>query len=222
MEPAFLCVVTPIFDGAIESIKLLVGDLKAQKMKDFIHVMVSAGPSPASQKFIRSLCDPRFIYEETSSKACSDVKALLINLGERRNHCFRKYDASRYVCIDADLKIIHPGYFTDLKQHHADADILITRVFNPTPTSDTGLLPSFPLDKGRIDLSNFSFTKWLAKNRSYPVDFHPVIGRANDWRFFSALAVNSSIVYLPITSAIIAGNNTYRRVSDKFADKGAG
>ncbi len=62
-EP-FLCIITPVFDPSLISLKKLINDMKQQKLKDFIHVVVSNGASPKIEKYITALHskDSRFVY----------------------------------------------------------------------------------------------------------------------------------------------------------------
>ena len=209
----FLCLVTPIFDGASKAIELLCKEIQEQTEQDYIHVMISNGESPVCKDFISSLPE-RFIYCETPKKQLANPKQLLIDLGHRRNFVFKNFDAQRYICIDADLKITDKDYFKYLRLHHNQAEILVIKAINPTPTSNQGYLPRFPLTKGRIDLSNFSFTKNIARKYSYPTDFDLFEGFANDWRFFKLFYNQHTIKYLPKICAIVSGNACYKRMSD--------
>lgn len=223
-EDPFLCVITPIFDGAVEALELLIGALKKQTMQDFIHIMISAGPSNKSCNLIKSFNDPRFIYEEYTELKTKGAEELIASLGERRTHCFKKYKAHRYVCLDADLKIKSDDYFLRLQQCHHDADILITKVWvwPPKRNGPPTVFPRYPLAKGRLDLSNFSFSRRLATHPGciYPTDMGLCGGRDGDWRFFETLTLFASRVgdenykILPIVSAVYNGNSTYTSVSN--------
>lgn len=223
MEDPFLCVITPIFDGAIEALELLINALKKQTMKDFIHIMISAGPSEKSHNLIKSFNDPRFMYEEYAKPETKDAEGLIASLGERRTYCFKKYKAHRYVCLDADLKIKSDDYFLRLQQHHPDADILITKVWvwPPKINGPPTVFPKYPLAKGGLDLSNFSFSRRIADQPGcvYPTDMGLYEGRDGDWRFFETLILFAApfrdelYKIIPIVSAIYNGNNTYASVS---------
>jgi len=213
MQDPFLCVITPIFDGAFEALKLLIETLKTQTMRNFIHVAISAGPSKQSQQFIESLNDHRFIYKEHTALKTKNFEELVASLGDRRTYCFKSYKAHRYVCLDADLKIISDDYFRKLYGHHDDANVLITQIW--WPKKDHTLLPKYPITRGRIDLANFSFSRRVVEdpNCSYPTDMGLLGGRDGDWRFFEIISTYGYKV-ISITSAIYNGNSTYTSVSD--------
>jgi len=234
MDP-FLCVITPIFDEAVEALELLIDALKKQTMKDFIHIMISAGLSEKSRDLIKSLNDPRFKYEEYEKLKNNGVEGLIENIGERRTYCFKNYKAQRYVFLDADLEIKSDDYFLRLQQHHFDADILITKVWVWPPKKNGGptVLPKYPLTQSQIDLSNFSFSKRVADHPEcvYPTDMGLRQGRDVDWRFFETLIYlvscfrrsecpslfdypsDENYKIIPLVSAVYNGNSTYTSVS---------
>jgi len=224
MEP-FLCVITPIFDEAVESLKLLIDALKKQTMKDFIHVMISAGLSEKSRALIKSLNDSRFKYEEYEEVEASDLESakerLMENLGKRRTYCFKNYKAHRYVYLDADLEIKSDDYFLQLQKHHNDADILLTKVWvwPPKKNGAPTVLPKYPLALGNLDQSNYSFSKRIADHPGceYPTNIGMRGGRDVDWRFFETLIFISRGNYkiIPIVSAVYNGNNTYTSLSER-------
>ena len=45
-DEVFLCVITPVYEPALSSVKKLVKDLKNQSYTDYIHVMISNGRDP--------------------------------------------------------------------------------------------------------------------------------------------------------------------------------
>ncbi len=215
----FLCVITPIFDGALEALKLLIEALKKQTMKDFVHVMISAGPSENIHKLVKSFSDPRFVYDEYAALKTEGREDLIASLGERRTYGIKKYKAHRYVLLDADLKIISDDYFLELHRHHHDATILLTKIWKwgSVKTGPPTVLPKYPLTRGRIDLANISFSREIADNPKcvYPSDMGLYGGRDGDWRFFENIH-NPSYKPLSIVSAIYNGNSTYQSVSSKM------
>ena len=76
-----ICAVTPVFDEAIESFKLLTRDLQSQTFPHFSHVSVSNGESSKIRDFIDSLKDDRFIYVELPYEELDNPEKILGNLG---------------------------------------------------------------------------------------------------------------------------------------------
>lgn len=209
----FLCVITPIFEGCAGAFHLLVEALQQQTMGDFIHVAVSNGPSPSIGKYISLLKDTRFIYEECPLEPTNDLIALLTNLGKRRNHCLKKFDADRYVFLDADLKITDNTYFQRLFDSHSDAPVIITHVMNGSTK-----LPKFPARLGSIDISNYSFNRMIAKTKDYPMNVDYAQYRyANDFRFYEKLAIYPQKI-ISAVCAIKDGNKSYTRITDMATD----
>lgn len=216
---AFLCIITPVFDPAYKSLHKLVGELKSQTYGNFFQVMISNGPSPRINKFVFELNkkDSRFIYDEIGEEITNSPKELLINLGKRREYCLTKYDAERYVFLDADVKIVDKDYFLKLYKAHKEIkrDVLITLV----KMGGELTLPIFPIRLGRIDMANFSFSKRIAKRFSYPTDFDQDMGIGNDYRFFSKIAHDGNTAILNFISAMKDGNSSYKRLSDFFLEE---
>lgn len=218
MAQPFLCIITPIFDPALESAKLLINDLQNQSLGDFIHVLISNGESPQIKQFIQELQDSRFIYDEipfqpisTGRRAAGD---LICNIGERREYGLKRYNCARYLFLNADLKILDSDYFNKLFQDHLEADVLVTQILN-RPTGGRGsVLPKHPINIGNIDVANFSISQKIAKTCSWPADYHPLFRIANDYRFFISLA-RYSIKFLSFISAEKDGHNlnSYEQIS---------
>jgi hypothetical protein len=219
---AFLCIITPVFDPAYDSLRTLVGELRSQTYGGFFQVMISNGPSPRIKEFIVDLGkkDPRFIYDEIEEEIINNTIELLINLGKRREYCLKKYNAERYVFLDADAKIIDNDYFLKIYKAHNEIkrDVLITRVKIRHPGGEL-ILPIFPIMYGHIDMANFTFTKRIAKKFSYPADYDPGIGIGNDYRFFSVISNEDNTALLNFVSAIRDGNNSYRRLTELFVEE---
>lgn len=159
--------------------------------------------------WILGLADPRFIYEEFPAEPTTNLVLLLTNLGKRRNHCLKKYDADRFVFLDADLQIIDTTYFQKLHDSHQEAPIILTRVKNGPTT-----LPKFPIKLGNIDIANYSFNREIAKKIDYPTDVSfGFYGYANDFRFYDSIGMYPHKI-LSDVCAIKDGNKFYTRVSD--------
>lgn len=209
-EP-FLCIITPTFDIALPSVKLLISDLHKQSCQDFIHICISNGLSPQTKVYIQSLGDPRFIYDEIVEEQVNKIPLLVANLGKRRELCLKKYNAARYVFLDADIKLLDINYFKKLRDAHDKAAILVTQVvsndFTIFPTKQT-------FEIGTFDIANFSFAKWVAKWFHYPTNYLPEVGIANDWRFFHQIK-EAPKHFLFFVSAEKNGNSTYKSVTEE-------
>lgn len=219
---AFLCIITPVFDPALEAVRKLVNELKSQTYGNFFQVMISNGASPRIKEFVFALRkkDARFIYDEIEEEIINNPKELLINLGKRREYCLKKYDAERYVFLDADVKLIDNDYFLKLHKAHKEIkrDVLIT-LAKVWYQGNELTLPIFPLMYGHIDMANFTFAKRIAKKFSYPTDYDPSIGIGNDYRFFSEISNEKNTALLNFFSAIKDGNNSYKRLSELFLEE---
>lgn len=219
---AFLCIITPIFDPALESVRKLVHELKSQNYGNFFQVMISNGPSPRIKEFVVGLRkkDVRFIYDEITEENINNSRELLTNLGKRREYCLKKYDAERYVFLDADVKIIDNDYFLKLYKAHKEIkrDVLIT-LAKVRYQGNEVTLPIFPIQWGRIDMTNFTFTKKIAKNYNYPTNYDPGSSYGNDYRFFSAISHEDNTALLNFVSAIRDGNNCYKRFTEIFLEE---
>jgi hypothetical protein len=205
----FLCAITPVFEPCLPAFKLLTQSLLEQTFQDFIHIAISNGKSASIQEWTSSLKNSRFIYDELAAESTPTLSTLLCNLGKRRNHCLKKYDADRFVFLDADLKITDNAYFQKLWLAHNDAAVLLTKVKNGPTT-----LPKFPIERGRIDIANYSFNREIAKKVDYPTDIDFRYGIANDFRFYERLGRYSWKV-LPDICAIKDGNKCYTRLSER-------
>jgi glycosyltransferase involved in cell wall biosynthesis len=215
-EP-FLCIITPIFDGAVESVKLLVEDLKNQTFTDFIHVLISNGESSQIREYLKTQ-DDRFKYIERPYEPALFKDELFGNIRKRRNYGLQNFDAKRYAFLDADLKIIDNEYFQKLFDAHDLSEVLLTkiRLHNSNPMTT---LPRFPINAGRIDMANFSFSKRLAKSYTFPTSLGPEktpfqYKYAGDYLIFHKICPNNNYQMLNFVSAIRNGNTTYKRLSE--------
>ena len=113
----FLCIITPIFNQCLPSLKILISELRTQTEQDFIHIMISNGPSNDIIKYLRDIqVEPnKFVYDELPQEPTDNVKQLLSNVGKRRNYCLKKYNTDRFLFIDADDKILSNEYFEVLR-----------------------------------------------------------------------------------------------------------
>jgi len=214
---AFLCIITPVFDPALEAVRKLVNELQSQTYGNFFQIMISNGPSPRIKEFVSDVGkkDGRFIYDEIEEEIINNSRELLINLGKRREYCLKKYNAERYVFLDADVKLIDNDYFLKLHKAHKEVkrDILITLIKLCHKAIEI-TFPIFPIKPGHIDMANFTFSKIIAKNYSYPQDYGGSVSYGNDYKFFSLISKEDNTAVLNFVSAIRDGNNSYIRVSE--------
>jgi len=211
----FLCAITPVFDAALPSFEGLVGDLQSQTSHDFIHIAICNGDELKIKAYVESLNDSKFHYVSLGYQETPTKESLLAEIGRRRDYCLQNFDAERYVFLDADLQLLTCDYFQRLKEHHKDADILLTRV-----AYQGFLLPKKPIQCGHIDMANFSFNRRVAKSIHYPCDFDPKIGVANDWRYFNQITQQYKSKQLLLLSAKKNGRNSYPILSYRCADGG--
>ncbi len=221
-QTAFLCIITPVFDPAYESLCKLTAELESQTFDNFFQVMVSNGPSPRIKELVYNLNkkDPRFIYLEMEEEGIHSFNELMGNLGKRREYCLKKYDAERYLFLDADVKLIDNYYFSKLYYAHKEIkrDVLITLVKMYQKSKEI-ILPILPIKFAHIDIANYCFTKKIAKSYHYPTDFDPDIGLGNDYRFFSQFFNEDNSAILHFISAIRDGNNSYKRITELYLDE---
>lgn len=215
-QKPFLCVITPVFDPALPSIQQLVKQLQQQSLNNFLHVMVSNGPSPLVDRFTQELHDPRFQFISLPYVSTTSPTDLMRSLGQRREYALKHFSAERFVFLDADITLLDQDYFQKLAEAHQrlGKELLITQVLRYEKT-----LPTLPLRIGHIDMANFSFSEQAAKEVSYPTDVDPNYGFANDYRFFEKLLSRGEPGYLDFVSAEIGTNRSYGRVTDKHLEK---
>ena len=220
----FLCVITPVFDPAYDSLCKLVEELQSQTYGDFWQIMISNGPSPRIKEFVTdiSLNDRRFIYDEIAGEVIQSPIELLVNLGKRREYCLTKYHGARYAFLDADIKINDRDYFLKLHAAHQEIqrDVLITltKIYHADKEI---ILPIFPIMLGHIDMANYTFSDYIAKNYHYPSDYDPQSGLGNDYRFFSRISNEDNTAILNFISTIRDGNNSYKRLTELFLENEA-
>lgn len=210
----FLCIITPTFDPALSSLKSLIQDLRSQSLPDFLHVMVSNGPSRKTQKYLAQIhqSDPRFIYLELKRSPQSTWRQLQVNLGKRKNYALSHCDAERYVFVDADSQIIDHHFIARLyvAHHFLHKDILVARIQLHGQT-----LPQFPVRLGTIDLTNYTFSKKIAKRAHYPTDPWKYF-TATDFLFFRDINTVGNTTFLPFTYLKKDARRSYKSVGEKI------
>ncbi len=210
----FLCVITPTFDAALPSLKSLIKDLQAQTLPDFLHVLVSNGPSPKTKKYLGSLSpqDPRCIYVELKKAPQTTWQELQVNLGERKNYALKHYAAERYVFIDADSAVTDKDFIAKLYLAHylIKKDILVARIKLKNRT-----LPEFPVRMGSIDMTNFTFSRKIAGSAHYPTDPWKYFS-ATDFLFFRDINTKDNTSFLPFTYLQKDARRSYESVGEKI------
>lgn len=209
----YLCIITPVFDPALPSLKFLIKDLQAQSLGNFIHILVSNGKSSEIKKYLEQLnkSDNRFIYSETPFQQTPNWKKLLINIGRRRNFAVKKYQAARYVFIDADSAIVDKSYVAKLFliDKLTKKDIIITQSKLP----DTTILPFFPINLGRIDITCYTFSQKLANKHRFPENINEHFGLANHFRFFKNINSPRNTIFFPFVAVNKDNRSTYKKVT---------
>lgn len=220
MQEPFLCVITPVFDQAIDSLRGLISDLQQQNDADFIHVCISNGDSPIIKKYINeNIFDGRFIYDETPYDSQYENSGrfghLLANIGMRRDFVFKKYNAKRYLNLGADFEITDSTYISRLKTFDDcnHMDIIISKIM-----LGGEVYPKSKLCRGNIDLSNFSISKHIAKSFDYPKDFSKQYQDANDWRYFEKIYSKNNTSIMDGVFGNKDGRQTYKSLALIYND----
>lgn len=215
-ETPFLCIITPIFDPALQPLKSLVHDLQTQSFPHFIHVSISNGLSPHVKKYITELSkkDSRFKYDEIKGGKINGWQEILLNIGRRRTYAMKKYTAMRYIFIDGDSSIASNSYIAKLYCSHITSkkEIIITQTKFP----DSTVLPFFPINIGRIDITNYSFSHAIAQGYPYPHTIDPHFGPANDFRYFKEINKKNSTIYFPFLGILKNNKKSYKNLGKMY------
>jgi hypothetical protein len=218
-------IITPVFDGCLESLELLFSDVMSQSHRDWTWIMCSNGRSDKLEAFVREkgralagdpvngarrllrMAYPRIIYEPMELEAVPDPFGLLANIGKRRDHCIRTLEADYLFMIDADAKLLDKKMFAliDEKLKKSRGAICMYKIKH-----DAGILPIFPIGYGRIDMLNFCVRADLAKKIGYPT----TVNReqyGNDYWYFDRAnrESNGDIVFIDKVFGQHNGNNRY-------------
>lgn len=206
----FLCIVTPIFDPALPSLKGLIKDLQKQSFPEFKHVLISNGLSPKCKAYLETVhkTDPRFIYVQLKAEV-QDSEHLVANIGKRKNYGMKHFEAERYVFIDADSKIIDPDFVAKLYMSHIvfRKDILVVQI----KMGDI-ILPRFPLYLGHIDLTNYTFSRKIALNSKYPTKPGLLYALSTDYAYFREINTATNTIFLPFTYLIKDARKSYKSI----------
>lgn len=218
-EP-FLCIITPIFDPALKSLKGLVSDLQQQTYRDFLHINIANGKEEKIRKYIDKVrvSDKRFVYDEIPFcdlyKESGSVYDLLIINGMRRNFVMRKYDAKRYLNLGADFQMTDPKFIERLFDAHIQnpKDIILLQTI-----LDDLTFPLYPINKHRhIDLTNFCYSKKIARKVKYPEDIDLEFDISNDYRYFDKIA---NFTLMEGSYGTKDGRTSYKTIEDLYNEK---
>jgi dTDP-4-amino-4,6-dideoxygalactose transaminase len=210
----FICIVTPVFDPALDSLKKLIKDLQQQSFGSFIHILVSNGKSEEIENYIKKInkTDARFIYEQTSYIKTSSFSSILSNSGQRRDYVLKKYNASWFHFLDADVRVNDKSYFAKLfmAQRFYKTNILLVK------TQYHGkVYPLDPINKeGHITISNYVFSNYIAKKYTYPKTYNDG-DLPSDYRFWLKISKNQKVTFLNILSTSEGNDRSYHRMTDK-------
>jgi hypothetical protein len=217
-------IITPVFDGCLESLELVFQDIIHQTYTDWVWVLCSNGYSKKISGFVNEknkllnrelsitgkllmIFDQRIIYLYTGYKELPDGQAILANVGKRRDYCIRKIRSDYIFMIDADAKLTDNDMFSTINAEllRCQKDLCIYKI-----THDVGMLPVFPIGYGRIDMLNYCVRTSLAQKVGYPTTVNP--GQpGNDYWFFNRIYTETNGDYLFIDRVFGQhnGNNTY-------------
>jgi len=221
------CLITPVFDGCLPSLKLLFKELKGQTYTDWTWTLCSNGYSAKMHRFVRqknrafarvrlasrvhrspqSRIDYVYLpYEETPDAYC-----LLANISKRRAHCIHMVQGDYIFMIDADAKLLDRDMFkvihAELARH--PKSLCIYKVMH----NEIGVLPIFPIGFARIDQLNFCVKASLAKEVGYPTTVNPeAVG--NDYWYFDRVykATGGDYVFIDKLFGQHNGNNRYTNI----------
>jgi uncharacterized protein YrzB (UPF0473 family) len=223
-------IITPVFDGCFESIKLLAKDIEFQTHTDWVWMLCSNGFSDKYSAFVDEknnvLKNPIYRLTKLKHKLFGGSRSKLIynfiefeqedgfvsifeNVCKRRNFCVNEIQCDYILMIDADAKIIKKNMLEVINyelQNSSQNNLCIYKIVH----SDEGELPKFPIGFARIDLLNYCIKASLAKEIGYPTKIRlDAIG--NDYWFLdNALkASNGDYLFIDEIFAQHNGNNKY-------------
>ncbi len=206
----FLCIITPIFDPALKSVRGLIDDLRKQSFPNFTHILISNGAPPKIKKYIQELRkrDKRFISVQLPEEKQNSPEKLQANLAKRKNYAMKNYKAERYVFIDADSEIIDLNFIAKLYMAHilTRRDIIVAKI-------KLGLinLPIFPINIGRIDMTNYTFSRKIAINYPYPAsNKNSLFG--TDFRYFLQINNKTNTIFFDFVYLIKDSRKSYESV----------
>jgi hypothetical protein len=221
--------ITPVFDGCVESLELLHGDLTLQTHLDWIWMLCSNGHSDRFAKIARAFNEAdsdlflgftdhreRVIYAHVEHEEEMTPFNVLANISKRRQFCIGRIDCDYIFLMDADAKILNPRMF-EIIDSRLEKDRKGICVYNTIEELGTlrifRKLPVFPIEYNRIDALNYCVEASLAKKVGYPADVEPAV-LGNDYRFFERLcrATGGDFLYIDEIFCQHNGNNRYENL----------
>lgn len=228
-------IITPVFDGCFESIKLLARDIELQTHNDWVWMLCSNGYSGKYSAFVEArnsvinqkrskwarLRDkylgeksPQLIYRFIEPDLEDGFISIFENVCKRRNYCINEIQ-SDYICmIDADAKILERDMFkildNELKRNQKK-NLCIYKIKH----SELGELPIFPIGFAKIDLLNYCIKTSLAKELGYPTRINLEAVGNDYWFLDSALSASKGdYLFIDMVFAEHNGNSTYRSLGN--------
>lgn len=213
-EEPFVCIITPVYDQSLTSLKKLIKDLKKQSLDDFKHILISNGPSPDIEMYIKqiNITESRFEYIELDFTPTPNFASLMSNLGMRRDYCLKNYSAKRYLFLDADVHIIDIDYFSKLYFSHITTNkeiLVVSCIYHGFK------LPMHPINKeGLIQIGNYCISSNIAKKYRYPTQYDTNKEQGNDWRYWIKISKSNSILFLDFIATTEGDDRSYKRATD--------
>jgi hypothetical protein len=217
--------ITPVFDGCLGSLELVSRDIFQQTCTNWVWILCSNGYSEKIDRFVREkdallardlsmtgkflrIFDRKIIYLHTGYEELPDGRAILANVGKRRDLCIRKIKSDYILMIDADAKLADNDMFRTINEEleKDPKDLCIYKIIRP----DIGTLPIFPICYGRIDMLNFCVRSAVARKVGYPTTVNPA-QPGNDYWFFNRVytETNGDYLFIDKVFGVHNGNNTY-------------
>lgn len=209
----FLCIITPVFDGCLEAVTGLISDLEKQTSQSYVHILVSNGESPLIKSYIQDQPNERLIYAELPYEPHPTGIELQENLGKRRNLAMKNFKADRYIFIDADTQIINERYIEQLFAAH----VCIRKDIIMTQSLVNGVVfPLIPINIGRMDMTNMTFSHTIAMTHDFPTDVIPEYRYISDYRFFLIINKPHNTAFMPIMGCVKDARRSYESVKEFF------
>ena len=219
-------IVTPVFDGCLSSLELLLSNLLSQTHTNWTWIISSNGYSRRMSDFAnrkRKLFSHgrQITYHFSENEPTSDYDSLLANIGKRRDSCINRIDADVIFTIDADARLLDRWMFSTIESEieRTSAKICVYRILNEN--SPSKLLPIFPLTFGTIDALNFCVDAKIAKQVRYPTTVAPSLF-GNEFRYFHRAyqACNREYLFIDRIFAEWNGNRHYENLLKLKAREG--
>lgn len=209
-------IITPVFDGCINSLELLYQDLQLQTHEDWVWMVCGNKFSELINGFVESKQQlpngnrVKYLYIDGEDE--SNLYCLVANVCKRRDYCIKKIEADYLFMMDADAKILDKDMFKiiDFELSRNKKDLCIYKIEH----EEDGVLPVFPVTVCRIDTLNFCVKASIAKKVGYAKKVNFQVP-PNDWRFFGRIydACQGDYLLLDNLFCLHNGNSRYRNAS---------